>query len=92
MVSRNCLVWHRMVDTVVARSFSVRFGSSARGAGLRCVDSRAGAALLLTRAPLPITLQVRQGDHLDRPSRMALTVDDYRRVMLGRQARIQLKR
>ncbi len=84
------LVWHRMVDTVVARSFSVRFGSLREEPACGASIAALGGYLLLTRAPLPITLRVRQGDHLDRPSRMALTVDDYERVMLGGQARIQL--
>ena len=42
-----------------------------------------------TRAPLPISLRVRQGDYLERPARMALQIDDNRRILLGGQTRIQ---
>ncbi|MFO1387486.1 MAG: hypothetical protein U1F55_15275, partial [Chitinivorax sp.] len=45
--------------------------------------------LLNTRAPLPISLRVRQGDYLERPARMALQIDDNRRILLGGQTRIQ---
>ena len=83
------LVWHRMVDTVIARSFGSRFGvlreEPASGASIAAL----GGYLLHTRAPLPISLRIRQGDHLDRPARMALQIDDNQRILLGGQTRIQ---
>lgn len=85
----HLMVWHRTVDTVTARSFVTRFGGlreePASGASIAAV----GGYLLHTRAPLPVSLRIRQGDHLDRPARMALQIDDHQRILLGGQTRIQ---
>lgn len=83
------LVWHRSMDSVVARSFVQRFGSLREEPASGAAIAALAGYLLNTRAPLPISLRVRQGDYLERPARMALQIDDNRRILLGGQTRIQ---
>ena len=83
------LVWHRSMDSVMARSFVQRFGSLREEPASGAAIAALAGYLLNTRAPLPISLRVRQGDYLERPARMALQIDDNRRILLGGQTRIQ---
>lgn len=83
------LVWHRSMDSVLARSFVVRFGSLREEPASGAAMTALGGYLLNTRAPLPISLRVRQGDFLERPARSVLQIDDNRRILLGGQTRIQ---
>ena len=83
------LVWYRSVDVVQARSFGVRFGALREEPASGAAIAALGGYLLHTRAPLPVSLRIRQGDHLERPARLALQIDDNQRILLGGQTRIQ---
>lgn len=85
----HLLVWYRSVDVVQARSFGVRFGALREEPASGAAIAALGGYLLHTRAPLPVSLRIRQGDHLERPARLALQIDDNQRILLGGQTRIQ---
>jgi trans-2,3-dihydro-3-hydroxyanthranilate isomerase len=77
-------VWAAGADgEVVARFFFLAHGAVVEDPATGSACANLGGWMLATARPLPLRLRVRQGDQIGRPSRLALDVDEQRRIFVG---------
>jgi trans-2,3-dihydro-3-hydroxyanthranilate isomerase len=77
-------VWARAAEgRAVARFFFVASGSTLEDPATGSACANLGGWLIATRAPLPVRLEVRQGDAVARPSLLRLVVDEEKRVFVS---------
>jgi PhzF family phenazine biosynthesis protein len=70
-------------DDVVARFFFLVHGGVVEDPATGSACANLGGYLLATSAPLPVSLRVRQGDAVGRPSALRLHVDESRAIFVS---------
>jgi PhzF family phenazine biosynthesis protein len=70
-------------DTIVARFFFLSQGSVVEDPATGSACANLGGFLLETSQRLPVTVKVRQGEAVGRPSRLNLHVDETRNIFVG---------
>ena len=76
-------VWaHEKGGCVVARFFFLKHGSLVEDPGTGSACANLGGWHVATKAPLPVSIAVRQGEHTGRPCRLGLRVDADARIFV----------
>jgi len=73
-------VWAREGDHIVVRFFFTQHGAVVEDPATGSACANLGGWFLATGAPLPLTATLRQGDAVQRPSRLGLRVDADRHI------------
>jgi len=77
-------VWSRVDERRLrVRFFLERHGGVMEDPGTGSACANLGGWLIATRAPLPVAYDVMQGDHLGRPCRLGLRVDEQKRIFVS---------
>jgi len=79
-------IWTRAgADKVVARFFFIANGGAVEDPATGSACANLGGWMIATGKPLPIRLNVRQGDAVGRPSRLSLHVDEAKSIFVSGQ-------
>ena len=76
--------WARVDDTTIrARFFFTKYGSLVEDPGTGSACANLGGWFIAHKAPLPLSVQVLQGDEIGRPCRLGLKVDTEQRIFVS---------
>jgi PhzF family phenazine biosynthesis protein len=75
-------LWAREDDTIVVRFFFTQHGAVIEDPATGSACANLGGYFIATGAPLPLEATLRQGDAVQRPSRLGLRVDGDRQIFV----------
>ena len=79
---RTVTLWAREGDAIIVRFFFTQHGAVIEDPATGSACANLGGWFIATGAPLPLAATLRQGDAVQRPSRLGLRIDADRNIFV----------